>query len=79
MMVDPMFMIVENLRLFQTAVTPTVVTLVAVAPTTVILINKVILHQFKHLSLSQMVISVYLYTCVFSLCTCQLVFFVYLW
>ena len=34
MMVDPMFMIVKNLRLFLTAVTPT-----AVTPTAVIFMN----------------------------------------
>ena len=37
MMVDPMFMIVQNLRSFLTAVTPTAVTPTAVAPIAVIL------------------------------------------
>ena len=41
------FMIVQNLRSFLTAVTPT-----AVAPTVVIFGNKVISHQFKHLGIS---------------------------
>ena len=37
MMVDPMFMIVQNLRSFLTAVTPTAVTPTVVAPISVIL------------------------------------------
>ena len=37
MMVDPMFMIVQSVRLFLTALTPTDVTPTAVAPIAVIL------------------------------------------
>ena len=37
MMVDPMFMIVQRLKSFLTAVTPTAVTPTAVAPIAVIL------------------------------------------
>ena len=68
MMVDPMFMIVKNLRLLLTAVTPT-----AGAPTAVILCNKV----------KEMMIPVHLYNCVLfyfyksKLLTC--VFCVLLW
>ena len=42
MMVDPMFMIVLNLRSFLTAVTSTAVTPIAVATTEVILKNKIL-------------------------------------
>ena len=43
MMVDPMFMIVQNSRLFLTAVIP-----IAVAPTAVILTILIISHKFRH-------------------------------
>ena len=39
MMVNPMFMIVQNLRSFLAAVTPTAVTSTGVAPTAVILLE----------------------------------------
>ena len=41
MMVDQMLRIVQNLRLFLTAITPTAVTPTAVAPTSVIFIPKI--------------------------------------
>ena len=43
MMIDPMFMIYQNLRLFLTTVTPT-----DVAPTAVILWNEILSLQFRH-------------------------------
>ena len=42
MMVDPMFMIVQNLRSFLTAVTPTAVTPTSVPPTGVILLSEIV-------------------------------------
>ena len=39
MMLDPMFMILQNARSFLTAVTPTAVTPTAVTPTAVILLE----------------------------------------
>ena len=44
MMVDPMFMIVQSLRSFLSAVTPTAVTPTAVAPILVI-ISKIYVHS----------------------------------
>ena len=44
-MVDPMLMIVQNLRQFLTGLTPT-----AVVTTEVILLNEVIVNQFRRIS-----------------------------
>ena len=64
-MVDLMIMIVQNLRFFLTAV----------IPTAVILWNQAISHQFRHLGILNIMIPVYLYTCVFVyLCMCVCVY-----
>ena len=70
MMVDPMFMIVQNSSLFLTAVNPT-----AVASTVLILLILVISHQFRLTGMWQMMIPLYLYICVIVyLYTCDLVY-----
>ena len=53
-MVDPMFMIVQNSRLFLAAVTPTAV----------ILRILVISDQFRVIGMMKMMINLFLYTCV---------------